>query len=308
MKILSKIVIPAIFLLFSCIDDFIVSLPVDEPHLVVDALISSVPGESKIRLGWTSPIGEACLENNGNYSIPCQPDTSGGPYLVTGMVVITRESNDPYAVEIHMTERKRFIDITPNIIGTPGERFSLDIEITYNNQTTHYHSETVMLQTPVIDSMSYVIRTGDIGKSDDFVPLIYFKEPQDQKNYYLFRLCQSSKRRPNLPCGANNRVWSYSLMRDDFLPAFVSGLSIDDGATVAKYADFYPEVYSDTGVQVRMYSVTRETYEFYKALLDQFNNDGGAYSPTPATPPGNIRGGAIGLFRAVHESTGSVYL
>jgi hypothetical protein len=56
-----------------------------------------------------------------------------------------------------------------------------------------------------------------------------------------------------------------------------------------------------------MYSVTKEIYEFYKALLNQFNNDGGAYAPTPTQPQGNITGGAIGLFRAYDESSAEVY-
>ena len=309
MKALSKISIPFICLLLSCIDEYTVSLPFDEPRLVVDALISSVPGKSEIIIGWTSPAGEECMYNNGysNYSISCQADASKGPYLVTGKLVIKQDSNNPYEVAIQMAERKRFIIINPDIVGSPGDKFSMELKITYGNKTREYYSETVMLQTPVIESMSYVIRKGDIGKNDNFVPLVSFNEPQDQKNYYLFQLCRSYKNNPNLDCGSN-RVWAYSIMRDDFLPAVVNGLSIDDGATVVKYADFYPDVYSDTGVQVKMYSINCETYDFYKALLDQFNNDGGAFSPTPATPSGNINGGAIGLFRAVHESAREVYL
>jgi hypothetical protein len=55
-----------------------------------------------------------------------------------------------------------------------------------------------------------------------------------------------------------------------------------------------------------MYSVDRKTYHFYKALIDQFNNDGGAFSPTPATPDGNISGNAIGIFRALEKKTAEV--
>jgi hypothetical protein len=103
------------------------------------------------------------------------------------------------------------------------------------------------------------------------------------------------------------RVWSYSLIQDTFLPEEVTGLSIDDGASIAKYAEFYPTPDPNYGAEVKMHSVDAVTYYFYKALIDQFNNDGGAYTPTPATPKGNITGDAVGLFRALHKSSASVF-
>jgi hypothetical protein len=135
------------------------------------------------------------------------------------------------------------------------------------------------------------------------VPLISFREPGEE-NFYLFQLCYISG--GWVYCG-HGRVWSYSLIADTFLPEEVRGLSIDDGATIAKYAEFYPPPEPNSGVQVRMYSVDRRTYDFYKALISQFDNDGGAYAPTPAMPKGNISGNGIGLFRALEESSASVY-
>lgn len=77
---------------------------------------------------------------------------------------------------------------------------------------------------------------------------------------------------------------------------------MDDGATVAKYANFYPHASRGEEVEVQMFSVDEITYKFYKSLLSQFNNDGGAYYPSPSSPPGNISNGAIGLFRATQLS------
>lgn len=39
----------------------------------------------------------------------------------------------------------------------------------------------------------------------------------------------------------------------------------------------------------------------------QFNNDGGAHTPTPAMPKGNISGNGIRLFRALEKPSASVY-
>lgn len=77
--------------------------------------------------------------------------------------------------------------------------------------------------------------------------------------------------------------------------------------SIAKYAEFYPPPQMNFGAQVRMYSVNSEIFDFYKSLISQFDNDGGAYAPTPAMPRGNISGNGIGLFRAFDESSASVY-
>jgi len=307
MRTVSKICLPLLLMTLGCIDQLEIEVPFDEPRLVVDGLISSQEGLSFIKIGWSYPTGSHCtLGPDNNYPFPCPEDTSTGPYKVTGMVRVTRGENDIYEYPVQMADRKNYITITPDIVGIPGEQFSLDVDIRFNNETMSYHAETVMLPTPEIVDIGYEIRKGDVGKEDSFVPLLYFNEPQDQKNFYLFYLCETQADASVTYCG-HSRVWSYSVIRDDFLPAFVNGLSIDDGATVARYADFYPPVQPGIGAKVTMYSVPVETYEFYKALLDQFNNDGGAFRPTPATPPGNINGGALGLFRALHPSTGVVF-
>jgi hypothetical protein len=84
-------------------------------------------------------------------------------------------------------------------------------------------------------------------------------------------------------------------------------LSVDDGASIVKYAQFYPSPEFDSEVLVRMFSIDKATFDFYKSLLYQFNNDGGAFSPTPAAQRGNTSNGGIGLFRALDESTATVF-
>jgi hypothetical protein len=311
MRTTLKICALIIFASQGCIDEMSLELPFEEPLLMADIFVSSDAEESSITIGWTSSLDAACYEPGDfgmGYFFSCPPDTSKGPYEVTGRISIKEETGKSYEYEIHMADKKSYINIKPAIAGTPGLKYSMDIEINYQGDVSTYHAETEMLATPVIEKTSYEIRKGDVGKSDDFVPLIYFHEPQEMRNYYLFKLCAAHLGSGDVYCGTN-RVWPYSIIKDDFLPSYVNGLSIDDGGSVAKYGEWYPSLYyPGDGIQVTMYSVTKATYDFYKASLDQFNNDGGAYSPTPATPPGNISGGAIGLFRALHRSSGTVYL
>ena len=75
------------------------------------------------------------------------------------------------------------------------------------------------------------------------------------------------------------------------------GLKVSRGAT-PRGIDFYPVYWEGDSTYLALSSLTKESYNYYKALLDQFENDGGAYKPTPASPQGNISNGGLGLFRA----------
>lgn len=311
MRSFVTIILASVLTFSGCIDEYEMTIPFDEPMLYVDALISSQESLSSITIGWSHATGNGCFyeDSFGKVWIPCEPDPSTGPQKVNGNLLITeRPTGNIYEYAFSMADRKGFVIIQPQFKGVPGRTYVMDMDVTYNGTTEHYHAESRMLDTPSIDKISYEIRKGDIGKEDNFVPLISFSEPQNEKNFYLFQLCSGTSD-GSIPiyCG-NSRVWSYSVISDNFLPSDVEGLSIDDGATVAKYAQFYPHVYPGMGAIVKMYSVDRTTYEFYKSLLEQFSNDGGAYSPTPATPQGNISNNALGLFRALHESSAVVYL
>ena len=44
-------------------------------------------------------------------------------------------------------------------------------------------------------------------------------------------------------------------------------------------------------------TLTKEAYEYNRALIQQFRTDGGGYSPSPASPPTNLDNGALGFFR-----------
>ena len=64
----------------------------------------------------------------------------------------------------------------------------------------------------------------------------------------------------------------------------------------------YPYVSEDGNLYwdyfIEMHSITKEAYDYYKALIQQFKTDGGGYSPSPASPPTNLDNGALGFFRA----------
>ena len=300
-----KNVLIVIFLvvLGSCIDEYEIDLPSEAPRIVIDGLISNREGESYVNIGWSTAVNFSCTNSFGHPG-QCEPGTFNGPYKINGLVRII-ENNGTRTIELpfQMNDKEGMILVKPEITGTPGYKYALEVEIDYKGVIEYYSASTEMLASPEITDITYEIREGDVGKRDNMVPLISFADPGEE-NFYLFQLCWIDFGR--VLCG-NSRVWSYSLIADTFLPAEVEGLSIDDGASIAKYAEFYPSPRPGWGAQVRMYSVDRRTYDFYKSLISQFDNDGGAYAPTPAMPKGNISGNGIGLFRALEESSASVY-
>lgn len=297
------LIIVFLFVSGGCIDEHQIDLPSEPPRIVIDGLISNRQGESYVNIGWSTTANFSCRNSFGD-NAKCEPGTFSGPYKVNGLVRII-ENNGARTIELpfKMNDKEGMILVKPEITGTPGYKYELEVEMDYDGAREYYSASTEMLPTPQITNITYEIRKGDVGKNDNLVPLISFTDPAEE-NFYLFQLCSIDLNR--VYCG-NSRVWSYSIIADTFLPSAVQGLSIDDGASIAKYAEFYPAPEVDAGVQVRMYSVNRLIYDFYKSLIDQFNNDGGAYSPTPAMPKGNISGNGIGLFRALEESSASVY-
>lgn len=142
-----------------------------------------------------------------------------------------------------------------------------------------------------------------IGKSDKYFPLLYFQEPQGIKNYYLIQLHNEIFAQS----GYGNSTWQFSILSDTFLEPYVKALNVSTGFS-PRGENFYPAYGEGDSIYVVLNSLTKEGYNYYKNIIDQFGNDGGAYKPTPASPPGNISNGGLGLFRASAVSDGRTYI
>jgi len=169
---------------------------------------------------------------------------------------------------------------TTKLKGIAGHTYTLTIKW----QGREYHSASFLPPVANIDSVHFNFTRGEVGKWDYNIPLLFFKEPQNEKNYYLFIT------------PGNNSVWPYSVLSDEFLKPYVNGLDVCKGVSPDYWMTAYPDAYL-TEYFIEMHSLTKEGYDYYKALLQQFKTDGGAYSPAPATPPGNIDNGALGFFK-----------
>jgi hypothetical protein len=73
-------------------------------------------------------------------------------------------------------------------------------------------------------------------------------------------------------------------------------VSIDNGGSSRDFGHFYNDPGEDE--YIRMNSLSKNAYNFYNNLLGQFEQDGGAYKPTPSSPVTNISNNGLGFFRA----------
>jgi hypothetical protein len=190
---------------------------------------------------------------------------------------------------------------TTKITGVPGHTYHLQVRI----GNKEFHASAYMPFVPALDSAKIeeveIPSTGDKG----FMPVVYFNEPQQEKNYYLLQHNHVDNYMYDQPVlNSFPSSFQYHVVDDAILPPYVNGIPIrilTSGHNPCCY--FYFTLLTPRfAVQARLSSITRESYEYFKVLSEQLTTDGNVYKPVPTTPPGNISGGALGLFYATHVS------
>ncbi len=310
----------------SCVEDFDLNLPEAEPRIVVDGLISSKPGPYYIRLT-LSKVGNITTSENSNNelvdpvddAIVVVSDNTGQidtlKYLSWdeseytydyryGYIKLIKDAAGNVIDRIALTDpyyyNKRGFYKTSHLKGIPEVTYSLNVKY----KEKEYVASAYMATVPAIDSIGYLLKKSEIvGKSDKYFPLLYFKEPQGIKNYYLIQLNEEIFAQS----GYGNSTWQFSILSDTFLDPYVNGLNVSTGYS-SSGENYYPVYGEGDSIYVALNSLTKEGYNYYKNLIDQFGNDGGAYKSTPSSPPGNISNGGLGLFRASAVSEGRTYI
>lgn len=314
----------SLFFLTGCIEDYDLKLPNVESRLVVEGLITNHPGPYYIHLT-KSKIGY--------FTSPDEEYTDNAEPVMDAMVIITDDSNQVDTLKLVdfdikeykydyrfgyfkllLNEYGELIDTlflkdpsgfnhrgfykTSRLKGISGHTYFM--KIIHNDKI--YESSAYMPPVPEIDSIGYLKKIMEKDGQELFIPLVYFKEPQMIDNYYLIQLSDDI----SLRSGYGSSNWPFSIFSDDFLEPYVSGLNISLGTNPRGIE--YPFYMEGDSIYVALSSLTKEGFNYYKALLEQFGNDGGAYKPTPASPLGNISNGGLGLFRASAISQKRTYI
>jgi len=156
-----------------------------------------------------------------------------------------------------------------------------------------YTSSTIMHEVVNLDSMhipnSFISNKDGKQVFNEGVK-VFFSDPINEKNYYLIKI--------------RNGNWMYSIIDDRFLSSDINtiGYMLDDGENSKYWFNNYlilENIIKNGGtISVTMTALDKQSYYYYMSLKQQFTNDGGVYSPAPASPKGNISNGALGYFRA----------
>lgn len=142
-----------------------------------------------------------------------------------------------------------------------------------------------------IDSLSY--RPNRFAEQDPpsdgktYELLIYAKEPQESKDYYLVKYYRND----SLTYNGDSDVY----VLDDY----GVGENIDGVPSAVLYSD-------NDLARIEMFSLTREGFLFYNDLVTIMNSDGGMFSPPPANPRTNFSNGALGFFQVSAASERSI--
>lgn len=289
----SRLFIFLLLVVSGCVKEVDLALPSPSRRVVIEGQLSDANTGNYVRLVWSDPE-RVELE----YEEPIRD----------ALVIIRDDLNQTDTLEMTTVDRFSPFEgyyLAKKLKCAAGRTYFLTVKV----GSDIFTAQAFMPPVPQIDSVivQYVkdTRSGD-GKFSGYQPLMYFTDPPSAENFYLTKLCFKAKRpdwlhfEPSMGCGLGNRVWNYSVLSDELLKEVAKGININVGSTPSSY---YIQNLEEGNYEAQLYSLTREAYKFYYVLVSSFENDGGAYSPTPSSAPSNIRGGALGFFNASAVAT-----
>jgi hypothetical protein len=296
-------------ILFSCTEDFTIKTEDADARIVLEGAITNEEGPYFFKLSLSNPSNINTSSNTGitdalfiisdnkgtrdtlkAFRPKVEINSRGGSKIWTFKRYLGEIDTIPYYGDI--TNFLEGIYCTTKVKGVPGNTYTLYVKYKDNVVT----ATDSMPNVPVIDSVKFL--SGPLSKEGErsLAPYIYFKEPRNEKNYYMMNFGNDNILDPYNY--SSSRVWSFSIFDDKNMSGYVNGLNIDDGANPVNDGNYY--YYPSTGSleTIRLLSLSPKAYEFFKSLISQFDNDGGAYTPSPTSPPTNLSGNALGFFRA----------
>ena len=197
------------------------------------------------------------------------------PYVDNALVVIT--DNTGVVDTLQYTENG--IYQTSEIEGVVGRMY--DLKVIVDDQT--YTSRSVMPAKVNLDTN--VVIDFQFGPSLLKYIIPIYKDPVELGNKYRFILTVNGQRDKD-----------FLLINDNVNNGQYNGQPLRSSDITLKSGDV---------VQVEMQTINEEIYNYYYTL-DQITARGGGGGSTPANPPSNITGGALGNFSVVTTQTKTI--
>ncbi len=270
------LLLAVVFILTSCEETVQLNLNQTPSKVVIDARLTNVLGKQYVKITRSSNFYQ----------------TGSTPRVTDAVVKITDDLGNVMTF-VHNPEGKEekagYYFPAPGFAGTIGRTYKLSVIV----DGVMYSAEDKMLPVTTIDSIKYKIN-GD--QQDDpkvagriYELLLFAKEPQQTKDFYLFEYYRNDSLALNRP----NDIY---FTDDDAVGEKIDGVSS-------------PVYYSiNDKAKLEMYSLSRTAFVFYSDFFNLVNSDGGMFSPPPANPRTNLNNGALGLFQVSAVSTMEIVL
>jgi hypothetical protein len=276
-------------LLVGCIESTSLKFPGSERLAVIEGHLSNENTENYVRLTYSIPNGSSPSEEA----------------IHNALVIIKDDAGQTDTFREDVSDDIEAGYYLPTYFKCATGR-NYDLRVVVGEQ--EFSAKSFMPAIPAIDSVSVQYVKNELDKFSGYQPFLHFQDPPSQPNYYLTKICHESLPKDEdftsqgINCYFTSRVWNFAILSDEFLKDGETGVNINVGSTSSTY---YIQDLENGNYEARLYSLTAEAYLYYKALIESFRNDGGAYSPTPVTAPTNIKGGALGFFNTSSVSVRS---
>lgn len=255
----------------SCDSAFDINVEQAPTKVVIEGLITDEAKQHYVRVSTTKEYG-----------------TAGASPIVSNATVEVVDNQGNTFTFSHNDTGNGDLDgfyFSPVFAGEIGSIYTMTVQLDGNT----YSGSDELLRVTNVDSLSVKVNEDlrdvdpedlpdDIDPDEFYEVFFYAKEPQETKDYYLFKYYK------------NGEILKDSETEISFAEDTFVGEDIRDIATAGFFA-------LEDSATVEFYSLTREGFVYYTDMYNVLNNDGGMFGAVPSNPRTNLIGGALGYFQ-----------
>lgn len=247
----------------SCEKVVTVDLNTATPQMVIEGTVSDQSGPNTVKISKTTSYFDPSIDIT---------------HISNALVIIT----DDHGTIDTLKEISKGSYSSSLLQGMQSRTYSLKVV----TEGKEYRAMTYMPPKILIDSMysTILMRGGQRG----YYLYVLFKDPPETRNYYRLNFTVST----SLPIDSLNQR-SYRLYTDKFTNGLEESYRIRIGRNVNP---------GDT-VKVQLYSIDKQTYDYYNTMNDVLSAARSPVSLAPANPNTNLNNGALGFFAAYSVDT-----
>jgi hypothetical protein len=266
MKLRVSIVVGFVWLIASSCNEETIHLDLSQapPHFVIEGVVTDAVGKQYVRITKSTSFYDTATIFITNAAVTITDD------LGQQMIFNHNPSGN-------LASNGYYFPSDSNYVGTIGRTYSLNVFV----DNTSFTASDPLIRVTKIDSLK-----DRINQSEEVKPaspglfyelLLFLKEPQDTKDYYLVKYYRNGV--------ADQKLSDVYVYDDQGI-----GENLDGLPSSVMFAQ-------GDQAKVELYSLTESGFKFYQDLKAILSGDGGLRTPQPGNPRTNITGGALGLFR-----------